>query len=132
MTASGVPLWSLTCDTPFGLALPPVQAGALRGRGRPASYLLDLGFLLSDELIDLFHQLVREFLLILSQMRRVVAPLARNLATRLAAKRRRHRAGQIDLRKTLRRSMSTGGVPIDLVLRKPRPARPERTPSPRR
>ncbi|CAN5887629.1 VWA domain-containing protein [soil metagenome] len=61
----------------------------------------------------------------LRQMRRVVAPLARTLATRLAAKRRRHRAGQIDLRKTLRKSMSTGGVPIDVVLRKPRPARPE-------
>ncbi len=61
----------------------------------------------------------------LRQMRRVVAPLARMLATRLAAKRRRSRAGSIDLRKTLRKSMSTGGVPIDVVLRKPRPARPE-------
>lgn len=61
----------------------------------------------------------------LRQMRRVVAPLARMLATRLAAKRRRYRAGAIDLRKTLRKSMSTGGVPIDVVLRKPRPARPE-------
>jgi len=61
----------------------------------------------------------------LRQMRKVVAPLARMLATRLAARRRRSRAGAIDLRKTLRKSMSTGGVPIDLVLRKPRPARPE-------
>jgi uncharacterized protein with von Willebrand factor type A (vWA) domain len=61
----------------------------------------------------------------LRQMRRVVAPLARTLATRLAARRRRARAGAIDLRKTLRKSMSTGGVPIDVVLRKPRPARPE-------
>ena len=61
----------------------------------------------------------------LRQMRRVVAPLARMLATRLAARRRRARAGAIDLRRTLRTSMSTGGVPIDLVLRKPRPARPE-------
>lgn len=61
----------------------------------------------------------------LRQMRRVVAPLARVLAARLAARRRRARAGSIDLRKTLRRSMSTGGVPIDVVLRKPRPARPE-------
>ena len=61
----------------------------------------------------------------LRQMRRVVAPLARTLATRLAPRRRRSRAGQIDLRKTLRKSMSTGGVPIDVVLRKPRPARPE-------
>lgn len=61
----------------------------------------------------------------LRQMQRVVAPLARTLATRLAARRRRNRAGTIDLRKTLRKSMSTGGVPIDVVLAKPRPARPE-------
>ncbi len=61
----------------------------------------------------------------LRQMRRVVAPLARTLATRLAARRRRSRAGEIDLRKTLRKSMSTGGVPIDVVLKKPHPARPE-------
>jgi uncharacterized protein with von Willebrand factor type A (vWA) domain len=61
----------------------------------------------------------------LRQMRRVVAPLARTLATRLAARRRRSRSGEIDLRKTLRKSMNTGGVPIDMVLRKPRPARPE-------
>jgi uncharacterized protein len=60
----------------------------------------------------------------LKQMRRVVAPLARTLATRLAA-RRRSRAGEIDLRKTLRKSTSTGGVPIDVVLKKPHPARPE-------
>ena len=52
-------------------------------------------------------------------------PLARTLATRLAARRRRSRAGEIDLRKTLRKSMSTGGVPIDVVLKKPHPARPE-------
>ncbi|MDV3128266.1 VWA domain-containing protein [Mycobacterium sp. 21AC1] len=61
----------------------------------------------------------------LQQMRRVVAPLARTLASRLAARRRRSRAGEIDLRKTLRKSMSTGGVPIDVVLKKPHPARPE-------
>ena len=61
----------------------------------------------------------------LRQMRRVVAPLARMLAARLAARRRRSRSGSIDLRKTLRKSMSTGGVPIDVVLKKPRPARPE-------
>ncbi|WP_018599253.1 VWA domain-containing protein [Mycobacterium sp. 155] len=61
----------------------------------------------------------------LRQMRKTVAPLARTLATRLAVRRRRSRAGEIDLRKTLRKSMSTGGVPIDVVLRKPHPARPE-------
>ncbi len=61
----------------------------------------------------------------MQSLRRTVTPLARKLASRLAARRRRSRAGAIDLRKTLRRSMSTGGVPIDLVQRKPRPARPE-------
>jgi uncharacterized protein with von Willebrand factor type A (vWA) domain len=61
----------------------------------------------------------------LRQMQRVVKPLARTLATRLAARRRRARRGEIDLRKTLRKSMSTGGVPIDVVLKKPHPARPE-------
>src|ERR1700742_4828520 len=60
----------------------------------------------------------------LRQMQRTVAPLARSLATRLAARRRRSRAGTIDRRKTLRKSMSTGGVAIDAVLSKPRPARP--------
>ncbi|MGZ5377855.1 MAG: vWA domain-containing protein [Mycobacterium sp.] len=61
----------------------------------------------------------------LRQMQRVVKPLARTLATRLAARRRRSRRGEIDMRKTLRKSMSTGGVPIDVVLKKPHPARPE-------
>lgn len=61
----------------------------------------------------------------LRQMRKTVQPLARTLATRLAARRRRAAAGQIDMRKTLRKSMSTGGVPIEVVLKKPHPARPE-------
>ena len=61
----------------------------------------------------------------LQELRKRVGPLARQLGSRLAARRRRHRQGAIDMRKTMRRSMSTGGVPVDLVLRKPRPARPE-------
>ena len=61
----------------------------------------------------------------LQELRRRVGPLARQLGSRLAARRKRTRQGAIDMRKTLRASMSTGGVPMDLVLRKPRPARPE-------
>lgn len=61
----------------------------------------------------------------LVELRRTVTPLARRLASRLAARRRRSRHGQIDLRRTLRRSMSTGGVPVNLELKKPRPGRPE-------
>jgi len=61
----------------------------------------------------------------MAELRRTVTPLARRLASRLAARRRRSRRGTIDLRRTLRRSMSTGGVPINLEQRKPRPGRPE-------
>ncbi|MFJ3222582.1 VWA domain-containing protein [Streptomyces sp. NPDC086783] len=61
----------------------------------------------------------------LAELRRVVQPLARKLATRLAARRRRASRGTIDLRRTLRGSLSTGGVPMRPVLRRRRPARPE-------
>ena len=61
----------------------------------------------------------------LADLRRRVTPLARHLATRLAARRRRAHHGRIDLRRTLRRSMSTGGVPMDPQYRRPRPGRPE-------
>ncbi|MEU9916821.1 VWA domain-containing protein [Streptomyces sp. NPDC051001] len=61
----------------------------------------------------------------LAELRRTVQPLARKLATRLAARRRRAARGTIDLRRTLRGSLSTGGVPMKPVLRRRRPARPE-------
>ncbi|MEU3888784.1 VWA domain-containing protein [Streptomyces sp. NPDC029041] len=61
----------------------------------------------------------------LAELRRTVQPLARKLATRLAARRRRASRGAIDLRRTLRGSLSTGGVPMKPVLRARRPARPE-------
>ncbi|RSM71716.1 hypothetical protein DL991_34785 [Amycolatopsis sp. WAC 01375] len=61
----------------------------------------------------------------LAELRRVVQPLSRKLATRLAARRRRHARGQIDLRRTLRRSLSTGGVPMRPSYRRHRPGRPE-------
>lgn len=60
----------------------------------------------------------------LAELRRTVHPLARKLATRLAARRRAAR-GRIDLRRTLRRSLSTGGVPLRPAYRLRRPARPE-------
>ncbi|WNZ13238.1 VWA domain-containing protein [Streptomyces sp. 11x1] len=61
----------------------------------------------------------------LVELRRTVQPLARKLATRLAARRRRAARGQIDIRRTLRRSLSTGGVPLRPAHRRQRPARPE-------
>ncbi|MEU3418031.1 VWA domain-containing protein [Streptomyces murinus] len=61
----------------------------------------------------------------LAELRRTVQPLARKLATRLAARRRRAARGTVDLRRTLRSSLSTGGVPMRPVLRRRRPVRPE-------
>ncbi|VXB92421.1 VWA domain-containing protein [Aeromicrobium sp. 9AM] len=61
----------------------------------------------------------------LEELARTVRPLSRKLATRLAARRRKARRGRIDIRRTLRRSMSTGGVPIRPVYAKPHPSRPE-------
>jgi uncharacterized protein with von Willebrand factor type A (vWA) domain len=58
-------------------------------------------------------------------MRSVVEPLTRRLAGRLAEKRRHRRRGALDFRRTIRESLSTGGVPVDPVYRKPRPAKPE-------
>jgi len=59
------------------------------------------------------------------EMRHGVRPLARKLATRLSAKRRRSHRNTIDIRRTMRRSMSSGGTPIDLVFARPRRSRPD-------
>jgi uncharacterized protein with von Willebrand factor type A (vWA) domain len=61
----------------------------------------------------------------MAQLERALRPLSRKLATRLARKRRRRRRGPVDLRHTVRRSLSTGGVPMDLRFKPPRPAKPE-------
>ena len=61
----------------------------------------------------------------LEELRAAVRPLSRKLATRLAARRHRARRGRIDIRRTLRRSMGTGGIPIRPAYAKPHPARPE-------
>ena len=58
-------------------------------------------------------------------MRAVLDPLARRLAGGLAEKRRHRRTGALDFRRTMRESMSTGGVPVRLIFRKPHPAKPE-------
>ncbi len=48
----------------------------------------------------------------LTELRRTVTPLARRLATRLAARRRHGRRGRLDFRRTVRASLATGGVPL--------------------
>ena len=71
--------------------------------------------------IDFMHASGEE----LVAMRRAVYPLARVLAARLARRRRHRRAGHLDFRATMRRSLSTGGVPIEPRFRSPHPSRPE-------
>lgn len=61
----------------------------------------------------------------LAAIEAVVHPLTRRLATRLARQRRPGRQGRLDFRRTLRRSLSTGGVPVDPRFRRPRPEKPE-------
>lgn len=61
----------------------------------------------------------------LAAMRRAVHPLARRLASRLAARRRLGRSGRLDVRRTLRVSLGTGGVPLVTRHRPHRPHKPE-------
>ena len=61
----------------------------------------------------------------LQDMREAVHPLVRRLAARLRLRRQSVRAGRVDMRRTARRSVATGGVPLDVVYRRPRAHKPE-------
>ena len=60
----------------------------------------------------------------LAELRREIQPMARRLAARLAYVQRHSSRGQLDFRRTIRASLSTGGVPIDT---RHRPRRPVKT-----
>jgi uncharacterized protein len=59
------------------------------------------------------------------ELRRGVYPLARRLAARLARQQHARHRGPVDMRRTLRASLASGGVPADLHYRPRRPHRPE-------
>jgi uncharacterized protein with von Willebrand factor type A (vWA) domain len=61
----------------------------------------------------------------LAALRREIQPLARRLASRLAIDQRRGRRGQLDFRRTIRASLSSGGVPITTYYRPRRPLKTE-------
>jgi uncharacterized protein len=61
----------------------------------------------------------------LAALRREVYPIARRLATRLTARRRLGRNGRLDVRRTVRASLSTGGVPLTTIFRPHKPHKPE-------
>ncbi|MFE5331460.1 VWA domain-containing protein [Embleya sp. NPDC056575] len=58
-------------------------------------------------------------------LRREVQPLAQRLATRLTVRQRAGRSGRLDFRRTVRASLSTGGVPLTTRHRPRRPHKPE-------
>jgi len=70
--------------------------------------------------IDLMHATTSD----LGEMEAAIGPLTRKLAARLA-RRRKRRTGRLDFRRTVRKSLATGGVPADPQFRHPRPHRPE-------
>lgn len=61
----------------------------------------------------------------IAAIRAAIQPLARKLATRLSMKRRRASRGALDIRRTIRHSLSTGGAPMELAFKKRPPHRPE-------
>jgi len=75
-----------------------------------------------DDLQD--RQLLRAGADELAAMRMAMRPLARRLAAKLGAQRRRGGSG-LDMRRTIRASMGTGGVPVKPALRRRRPTKPD-------
>jgi uncharacterized protein with von Willebrand factor type A (vWA) domain len=73
------------------------------------------------EEIEFMHA-SREEMLALQQ---AVYPLTRAMAARLAQRRRRRHRGHLDFRKTIRESLSYGGVPADPKFKNPHPSKPE-------
>ncbi len=71
--------------------------------------------------LDFFHLSAEDQ----AQLRAQISPLARKLATRVAVKRRHGKEGRLDVRRTVRRSLSTGGVPFEPTFRPRRPHKPE-------
>lgn len=70
--------------------------------------------------IDLLHANPDELI----KLRQALRPLARQLAARLGQRKRRG-AGSLDMRRTIRASIGTGGVPVAPALRRRRPTRPD-------
>jgi uncharacterized protein with von Willebrand factor type A (vWA) domain len=61
----------------------------------------------------------------LDDLRREIQPLARRLAVRLTKEQHSRRRGPLDFRRTVRASVSSGGVPLTTHHRPRRPHRPE-------
>ena len=60
-----------------------------------------------------------------AELRRAIEPLARKLAAGMARRRRIRRTGKVDVRRTARRSLAFGGVPLEPKFKSKRATRPE-------
>jgi uncharacterized protein len=61
----------------------------------------------------------------LHALRVAVRPLARKLASRVGRQRHRNRHGSLDVRRTMRRSLDAGGIPLDPAWRRARRTKPQ-------
>ena len=71
--------------------------------------------------VDFMHATREE----MAKLRKAIYPLTRKLAAKLARKRKFGRRGPLDFRRTVRTSLSYGGVPADPKFKVPRPHKPE-------
>ena len=71
--------------------------------------------------VDFMHASREE----MANLRKAIYPLTRKLAARLQRKRRHGRKGPLDFRRTVRASLSYGGVPVEPKFRNPNPHKPE-------
>ncbi|MDO8363699.1 MAG: VWA domain-containing protein [Actinomycetota bacterium] len=75
----------------------------------------------SPEDIDLLQLSRTEY----DELRRVLQPLLRKMAARIGQKRKLRSTGRLDVRRTIRRSLQSGGVPMEVVQRRRHPHRPD-------
>src|SRR5207249_110986 len=115
----------------FDVSFAPRRAEASRPAGAPATLSLPLPADLTEAAVEISHRLLElkgfaaaeppiedvDFLgaspTELREMRNAIRPLARKLAARVAHRRRLRRHGRLDARRTIRRSLSAGGVPLE-------------------
>lgn len=71
--------------------------------------------------VDLLHATGSD----IAALRRALVPLSRRLATRLGRSRRHRRQGRVDVRNTIRHSLSYGGAFVEPKFRRPHPSKPE-------
>ncbi len=70
---------------------------------------------------DLLHLSATE----IQALRELVRPLARRLAARARRRRQQRRVGRLDVPRTQRRALGTGGVPLEPILRRRHSDRPQ-------